>query len=158
MTGKEIIVRKTYHTETDKESYLLNQAHIQEKELFNLFEAGGFSLSGQSQFQIVQQGQVEELIAKGEEGFLKMLKEVTGTESFDSKVDKMTQVLKECNSKKEQMDNILEAISGRLRQLGQDIEEYREIQKVEKERKALEMALYTRKIQANKAEIDGIRE
>lgn len=47
--GAEVTVKKTYNVDTDKDSYLLNGAHIQEKELFNLFEAGGFSLQGQSQ-------------------------------------------------------------------------------------------------------------
>jgi chromosome segregation ATPase len=61
--GGELKIKKTYHVDTDKDSYQLNGLHIQEKELFNLFEAGGFSLSGNSQFQIVQQGQVEALIA-----------------------------------------------------------------------------------------------
>jgi len=157
VAGKEIIVRKTYNVDTDKDNYYVNGSHIQEKELFNLFEAGGFSLSGQSQFQIVQQGQVERLIAQGEEGFLKMLKEVTGTESFDSRVDKMTQVLSECAAKKEQMDKILDSIKARLEQLGQEIEEYREFQGVEKEKKALELALHSRRMQANKAEVEHLR-
>ena len=47
-----------------------------------------------------------------------MLKEVTGTESFDSRVEKMQSVLNECNSKKGQMDKILESIRSRLEQLG----------------------------------------
>jgi len=74
-----------------------------------------------------------------------MLKEVTGTESFDSRVDKMNQVLSECNNKKVQLEKILEAIKGRLDELGKEIEEYREIQKIEKEKKALELALHTTK-------------
>lgn len=87
---------------------------------------------------------------------MKMLKEVTGTESFDSRVDKMNQVINECNSKKEQLDRILKSIKDRLDQLGQEIEEYREIQKFEKERKGLEMALHQRKRQANLAEMSHI--
>jgi structural maintenance of chromosome 3 (chondroitin sulfate proteoglycan 6) len=81
--AKELIVRKTYNVDTDKDDYYLNGKHIIEKELFNLFESGGFSLSGQSQFQIVQQGEVEKLVQRGENGFLDMLKEITGTASFD---------------------------------------------------------------------------
>ena len=48
ISGAEVTVKKTYNTETDKETYHLNGGVIQEKELFNLFEAGGFSLQGQS--------------------------------------------------------------------------------------------------------------
>jgi len=43
-----------------------------------------------------------------------MLKEVTGTEAFDSRVEKMQTVLNECNQKKQQTDKILEAIRNRL--------------------------------------------
>jgi chromosome segregation ATPase len=87
-----------------------------------------------------------------------MLKEVTGTESFDARVEKMQIVINECNDKKQKMNKILEAIHERLEQLGKDIEEYHEVEKVDKSRKALELALYHRKINANRAEIDHIRE
>lgn len=86
-----------------------------------------------------------------------MLKEVTGTESFDSRLEKMSSVLTECNQKKQQMDRILEAIRNRLEQLEQEIGEYRVVENIEKERRALELALYQRKIQANSAEIEHIR-
>ena len=46
--AEELKVKKTYHVDTDKDTYQLNGLNIQEKELFNLFEAGGFSLQGQS--------------------------------------------------------------------------------------------------------------
>ncbi len=46
----ELTVRKSYNTATDREDYHLNGKHIREKELFNLFESGGFSLNSQSQF------------------------------------------------------------------------------------------------------------
>ena len=86
-----------------------------------------------------------------------MLKEVTGTEAFDSRVEKMQTVLNECNQKKQQMDRILEAIRNRLEQLEQEIGEYRFIENIERERRALELALYQRKVQANRAEIEHIR-
>lgn len=75
----ELIVRKTYNVQTDREEYQLNGKNIREKELFNLFESGGFSLHSASQFQVVQQGQVQSLIASEESGFLRILKEITGT-------------------------------------------------------------------------------
>jgi chromosome segregation ATPase len=38
-----LTVRKTYNTQTDREDYLLNGKAIREKELFNIFESGGYS-------------------------------------------------------------------------------------------------------------------
>jgi len=55
------------------------------------------------------------------------------------------------------MDRILEAIRNRLEQLEQEIGEYRFIENIERERRALELALYQRKVQANRAEIEHIR-
>ena len=46
----ELTIRKSYNTQTDREDFLLNGKPIREKELFNLFESGGFSLKSQSQF------------------------------------------------------------------------------------------------------------
>ena len=53
-------------------------------------------------------------MAQGEEGFLKMLKEVTGTASFDSRMEKMDGVLNECKIKKETLKKTLDAIQTRL--------------------------------------------
>ena len=50
VASNEISVRKSYNVETDKEFYYLNGSHIQEKELFNLFESGGYSFASSSQF------------------------------------------------------------------------------------------------------------
>ena len=46
----DLVVRKSYHCQTDKEDYHINGKFIREKELFNLFESGGFSLKSNSQF------------------------------------------------------------------------------------------------------------
>ena len=96
----DLTVKKQYNTSTDREDYYLNGKHIREKELFNLFESGGFSLNTQSQFQIIQQGQVQQLVSRGEVGFLEMLKEVTGTKSFDERMEKMKSALDEAKGKK----------------------------------------------------------
>lgn len=82
-------MRKTYHCQTDKENYFINGRFIHEKELFDLFESGGFSLKANSHFQIIQQGQVQDLVVQGEHGFLSILQEVSGTVQFDEKLAKM---------------------------------------------------------------------
>ena len=64
--AEDLIVRKTYHCQTDREDYYINGKMIREKDLFDLFESGGFSLRANSQFQIIQQGQVQDLGSRGE--------------------------------------------------------------------------------------------
>jgi chromosome segregation ATPase len=74
----------------------LNKAHINAKQLFNLLESGGFpnlSSTGTqgkgSSFQVIRQGEVQELATKGEAGFLRLLETVAGTSIFDYKLAKM---------------------------------------------------------------------
>lgn len=43
-------------------------------------------------------------------------------------------------------------------QLGQEIEEYREIQQIEYQKKALELALHMNKLQGNNAEVAKLKE
>ena len=87
--AEDLIVRKTYHCQTDREDYYINGKMIRERDLFDLFESGGFSLRANSQFQIIQQGQVQDLVIKGEKGFLQILREVSGTVKFDEKLGDM---------------------------------------------------------------------
>jgi chromosome segregation ATPase len=98
-----LTIRKSYNTQTDREDYLLNGKTIREKELFNLFESGGFSFKAQSQFQVIKQGQVQEMVQRGEASFLDMLKEVTGTRLFDEKLQKMEQALADAEVKKQSL-------------------------------------------------------
>ena len=100
-------MRKSYNCNTDKEDHWLNGQPISHKDLVNLFESAGFSLSSLSQFQVVAQGKVQELVERGEAGFLDMLKEVTGTAQFDQKIDGMNNSVREAQGKKEQLQVVL---------------------------------------------------
>jgi len=106
--AKEITLRKSYNCDTDREDYHMNGQAITQKDLFNLFESGNFSLSCHSQFQIVEQGKVQQLVDKGEAGFLEMLKEVTGTAQFDQKIGSMTKSIDDAQGKKRQLQQVLD--------------------------------------------------
>jgi chromosome segregation ATPase len=122
---------------------------MKEQELFNVFESGGFSLRSNSQFQIIQQGQVQDLVAKGESGgFLNILKEVAGTVKFDDKMEKMQVSLKEAKEKKNTLDSTLGEILTKLEGLQIDKEAYREIEAVDMQKKAYQRMLYVNKIDA----------
>ena len=54
------------------------------------------------------------LVAKGENGFLAILKEVSGTVQFEEKMTKMQQALTEAGEKKETLKSTLSEISAKL--------------------------------------------
>lgn len=155
--ASELTVRKAYNCHTDREEYHINGQSISQKDLFNLFESGNFSLSSSAQFQVVAQGKVQELVDKGETGFLEMLKEVTGTAQFDQKIDGMAGSIRDAQGKKQQLEQVLVQIKGKLDKLEAEIEVFNGYDAVEKDKKALERCLYAQKMQLNLREIEEQR-
>lgn len=143
----DLVVRKVYHCQTDREDYYINGQFIREKQLFNIFESGGFSLKADSQFQIIQQGQVQDLVVKGEQGFLSILREVSGTVQFDEKLAKMQLALTDASEKKQTLQSTLTEIKSKLDGLERDKKEFSEIEAVEMEKKAFQRLLYLQKVQ-----------
>ena len=99
-------------------------------------------MSNLSQYQIVEQGKIQSLSEKGEDGFLEMLKQVTGTTQFDQKIGGMTKSIAESQGKKEQLKQVLVQINEKLEKLKDEIEVYNGYDQVEKEKKAHERCLY----------------
>ena len=55
----------------------------------------------------MEQGKVQQLVEKGELGFLEMLKEITGTAQFDSKIQGMNKSVDDAQGKKNQLHQVL---------------------------------------------------
>lgn len=142
----ELIVKKSYNTQTDREDYHLNDKHIRQKELFNIFESGGFSMQSASQFQIIKQGKVQQLAEREDSGFLEMLCEVTGTAAFDDRLKKMQTSLTEASVKKNSLRSILTEIELKLEGLSVDKETFTKIEAIEMQKKSYQKALYVSKI------------
>lgn len=71
-------------------------------------------MKSNSQFQIIQQGQIQDLVIKGENGFLGVLREVSGTVQFDEKIATMQKELENANEKKLTLNNTLDEINKKL--------------------------------------------
>lgn len=106
---------------------------------------------------MVAQGKVQELVDKGEAGFLEMLKEVTGTAQFDQKIEGMNSSVREAQGKKTQLQQVLLQIREKLGKLEEEIEVYAGYDSLEKDKKALERCLYAQKMQLNMQEIEEHR-
>lgn len=102
------------------------------------------------------QGKVQQLVEKGEAGFLEMLTEVTGTALFDQKIGSMVKSIDDAQGKKEQLQQVLLQIKDKLDKLKEEIEVFNGYDTVEKDKKALERCLYHQKIQLNQVELEQI--
>ena len=101
---------------------------------------------------------MQELVDKGEAGFLEMLKEVTGTAQFDEKIEGMNASIADAQGKKTQLQQVLLQIKEKLGKLEEEIEVFNGYDTVEKDKKALERCLYAQKMQLNLKEIEAQRE
>ena len=59
----EVIIKRTYHCGTDREEFHVNGSTIAQRDLFGLLE----SANAQTQFQIIEQGKVQQLVERGED-------------------------------------------------------------------------------------------
>ena len=84
-----------------------------------------------SSFQVIRQGEVQDLASKGEGGFLRLLEHVAGTSLFDEKLSKMDTSLQEAFNKKATLAEVLSEIEQKLQGLKADKEAYKEIEEVD---------------------------
>jgi len=72
-----------------------------------------------------------------------MLKEASGAQALDSRIEKIQEVMEEAAKKKETFKGNIESIEGRLNHLGQETEEFKEMQRIEWTRKRLSLLSIT---------------
>lgn len=125
-------------------------------EIYNLFESSGFSLQSQAQYQIVQQGKINSLIQGEDESFMTMLKDVTGTATFDTRLAKLQDVLKDTKTKKEDMVKNMETINEKLQHLSRETEDFKEMQRLENTKRAFELAIFENKIKFNNEQLQTL--
>lgn len=87
----------------------------------------------------------------GEEGFLKMLNEVSGCTMFDQRINGMVKSIEETQNNKQQLQAQLDQIQEKLEKLKEEIEVFEGYEQAEKVKKAYERILYYNKlVQTNK--------
>ena len=86
------------------------------------------------------------MVDQGEQGFLEMLKQVTGTSQFDVKISGMSKSIQDTSAKKDQLRQVLTQIKEKLAKLKDEIDVFNGYDKAEKDKKAMEKCLYFQKI------------
>lgn len=87
-----------------------------------------------------------------------MLKEVTGTQIFDQRAAKMNDVLKDAQDSKQGLQETLEAIQIRIRELEQETEEVKQMKEKESEKRAVERVIFDKKLQEVEGKLFKLRE
>jgi len=140
--NKEVILRRTIGLKKDE--YSLDKKVVTKVDVTNLLETAGFSKS--NPYYIVPQGRVTALTNMKESDRLNLLKEVAGTQVYESRRTESLKIMTDTNNKREKIDELLDYIKERLSELEEEKEELRGYQDKDRERRCLEYA-YHRKEQ-----------
>ncbi|KAI0023216.1 condensin complex component SMC3 [Xylariomycetidae sp. FL0641] len=136
--NKEVILRRTIGLKKDE--YSLDKKVVTKTDVANLLEAAGFSRS--NPYYIVPQGRVTALTNMKESDRLNLLKEVAGTQVYESRRTESLKIMNDTNNKREKIDELLEYIKERLSELEEEKEELRGYQDKDRERRCLEYAYH----------------
>ncbi|KAJ2982242.1 hypothetical protein NUW58_g6487 [Xylaria curta] len=140
--NKEVILRRTIGLKKDE--YSLDKKVVTKIDVTNLLETAGFSKS--NPYYIVPQGRVTALTNMKESDRLNLLKEVAGTQVYESRRTESLKIMTDTNNKRDKIDELLDYIKERLSELEEEKEELRGYQDKDRERRCLEYA-YHRKDQ-----------
>ncbi|GAP89623.1 putative chromosome segregation protein [Rosellinia necatrix] len=140
--NKEVTLRRTIGLKKDE--YSLDKKVVTKVDVTNLLETAGFSKS--NPYYIVPQGRVTALTNMKESDRLNLLKEVAGTQVYESRRTESLKIMTDTNNKRDKIDELLDYIKERLSELEEEKEELRGYQDKDRERRCLEYA-YHRKDQ-----------
>lgn len=154
-TGKdELILRRTIGLKKDE--YSLDRKNATKTDVMNLLESAGFSRS--NPYYIVPQGRVTTLTNMKDTERLTLLKEVAGTQVYEARRAESLKIMTETKNKRDKIDELLDYIRSRLKDLEEEKEELRGYQEKDKERKCLDYTLLQREQTKITERLDEIEE
>ena len=130
----DVVVRRTVGMKKDE--YLLNNKRADMQDVINLFETIGFSRC--NPYNIVLQGQVEQLTAMSPSDRLGLIKDIAGASLYDDKKEESEKLLTETEVKMEKVAEVIASLEDRISSLGAEKEELMAYQSADKRRRALE--------------------
>lgn len=154
-TGKdELILRRTIGLKKDE--YSLDRKNATKADVMNLLESAGFSRS--NPYYIVPQGRVTTLTNMKDSERLSLLKEVAGTQVYESRRTESVKIMHETNNKRSKIDELLDYINDRLGELEEEMQELRSYQDKDREKRCLEYTIYSREQQEIANALDQIED
>ena len=128
-----------------KDQYYLNKKIVTRADVMNVLESAGFSRS--NPYYIVKQGKINQMATAPDSQRLKILREVAGTRIYDERKEESRVLLRDTETKREKILDLLKYIEERLQTLEGEKEELKEYQKWDKMRRALEFTIYNQELE-----------
>lgn len=152
-TGKpEFYLRRTIGAKKDE--YSVNRKNATKAEVVQILESAGFSRS--NPYYIVPQGRVTALTNMKDKDRLEMLKEISGSNVYETRRADSLKLLTDTDSKCANIDSVVESINERLGELEGEKEELEAWSRNDRERRSLLYTLKSREESQLEAQIEQI--
>ncbi|KAH9251965.1 hypothetical protein BASA81_010169 [Batrachochytrium salamandrivorans] len=149
---EEVVLRRSVGLKKDE--FFVNGKHVPKTEISTLLESAGFSRS--NPYYICRQGKVSELCTMSDFQRLALLKEVAGTNVYDSRRLDSEKLLEEAGQKSLKIDESIAGIQSRLEELQQEKEELEQFRELDREKRALEYLLSDGEIKTAQAKLEQL--
>jgi structural maintenance of chromosome 3 (chondroitin sulfate proteoglycan 6) len=152
-TGKpEFFLRRTIGAKKDE--YSVNRKNATKAEVQQILESAGFSRS--NPYYIVPQGRISDLTRMGDVARLKLLKEISGSNVYETRRADSLKLLADTDNKCKNTDSLVATINERLDELEGEKEELEKWSKNDKERRSLMYTMKSREEADLQARIENI--
>ncbi|XBW37607.1 hypothetical protein QEN19_003188 [Hanseniaspora menglaensis] len=128
-----------------KDEFSIDGRMKSKNEVANLLQSFGFP-SGENSYYMVPQGTITSLTNSKDVERLNLLKEVTGANVFEQKLNKSLKDMKENKNKRVRIDSELEELDTRLKDLNEENKHLVQSQLLEKEKKLLQCSIFERNL------------
>ena len=151
---EEVVLRRSIGLKKDE--YFLDKKHVTKSDVGNLLESAGFSKS--NPYYIVQQGKITSLTLMKDVDRLELLKEVAGCKVYDERRLESERIMKETESRRAKVVEVVSYIEDRLNELEGEKEELKEFQTLDREKRALEYTIYDQELKAARAKLQRLED
>jgi structural maintenance of chromosome 3 (chondroitin sulfate proteoglycan 6) len=134
-----------------KDEYYLDKKHMSKAEVMNMLETAGFSRS--NPYYVVQQGRIVEMAHMTDAKRLELLKEIGGTKVYEERRRDSKEVMKECEGKRQAINDLVGQLDARLAALEEERKELVAYQEADRERRSLEYTILDREISSVKQKL-----
>ena len=119
-----------------------------------MLESAGFSKA--NPYYIVEQGKVQKLVNMSDAERLQLLKEVAGTEVYETRRKESIEILAETDGNRDRIQEVIEYIEERLKVLSEERKELSQFQQLDKKQRALKYTLYDKDLNSAKETLETI--
>ncbi|KAH0488050.1 MAG: hypothetical protein KVP17_003920, partial [Porospora cf. gigantea B] len=128
-------VRLSRRITCNKDEYVLDSKSVSSTEFLAVLESSGFSKS--NPYYIVRQGQIANITSMADDARLRLLKEIAGTRSYDSKREEAIKTLEDTKRKCATVTQTLGAIQERMDQLQEQQQELLDFRQLDLKQRCL---------------------